>query len=93
MNLDTLLVNLKNSLDQDDDIIEIKKIQNKISGNKELLNKIKYNEDINNDSDIRMYKHLENRINYKILSINKKLKEITGDRKWKSFKENIKEEY
>ena len=81
MNLDTLLVNLKNSLDQDDDIIEIKKIQNKISGNKELLNKIKYNEDINNDSDIRMYKHLENRINYKILSINKKLKEIIGDRK------------
>ena len=81
MNLDTLLVNLKNSLDQDADIIEIKKIQNKISGNKELLNKIKYNEDINNDSDIRMYKHLENRINYKILSINKKLKEITGDRK------------
>ena len=83
MNLDTLLVNLKNSLDQDDDIIEIKKIQNKISGNKELLNKIKYNEDINNDSDIRMYKHLENRINYKILSINKKLKEIIGDRKWR----------
>ena len=83
MNLDTLLVNIKNSLDQDDDIIEIKKVQNKISGNKELLNKIKYNEDINNDSDIRMYKHLENRINYKILSINKKLKEITGDRKWR----------
>ena len=83
MDLNILLINLKNSLDHDDDIIEIKKVQNKISNSKELLNKIKYNEDISNDSDIRNYKHLENRINYKILSINKKLKEIIGDRKWR----------
>ena len=81
MNLNTLILNLKNSLNKDNDIIEIKEIQNKISNNKELLNKIKYNEDISSDYDIRKYKHLENRINYKILSINRILREITGDKK------------
>ncbi|MBP3841783.1 MAG: hypothetical protein IK997_06680 [Bacilli bacterium] len=76
MNIYVKLDDLKNSLDKDKDIIEIKEIQNKILNDKTLIKKIKNNEDVSNNELIIKYKHLENRINYKILSINKELKSI-----------------
>ena len=76
MNIYVKLDDLKNSLDKDKDIIEIKEIQNKILNDKTLIKKIKNNEDVSNNELIIKYKHLENKINYKILSINKELKSI-----------------
>lgn len=76
MNIYSKLNDLKNNLENDKDIIEIKEIQNKILENKELLEKIKNKEDVSKNELIIKYRHLENKINYKILSINKELKSI-----------------
>ena len=76
MNIYKKLDNLKDCLENDKEIIEIKKIQEEILNNQELMNKIKNKEDVSNNELIKKYRHLENRINYKILSINKELKSI-----------------
>jgi len=76
MNIYSKLNDLKNNLEKDKDIIEIKEIQNKILENKELIERIKNKEDISKNELIIKYRHLENKINYKILSINKELKSI-----------------
>lgn len=76
---------LKESLDDDKDIKDIKFIQSEIENDQELLQLInEYSEYknpklkkqiIENEKFIR-YKKLENKINYKILSINKSLSEL-----------------
>ena len=76
MNIYRKIDNVKDNLEKDEEIIEIKKIQKEILNNQELMNKIKNKEDVSNNELIKKYRHLENKINYKILSINKELKSI-----------------
>ena len=80
---------LKQSIDNLDRIKELKKINNEIMKDKELLKNIeKYNQTqderlkikIINHKLFREYKHMENECNFLILEINKKLKEIKGNR-------------
>ena len=80
MNIYDKIKDLKKELDKDCDIIKIKEIQNKILEDKKLLEDIKDKNNIDNNDLIIEYKHLENLINYKILSINKELREIRGDK-------------
>lgn len=80
MNIYDKINDLKKELDKDCDIIKIKEIQNKILEDKKLLEDIKDKNNIDNNNLIIEYKHLENLINYKILSINKELREIRGDK-------------
>lgn len=80
MNIYDKINDLKKELDKDCDIIKIKEIQNKILEDKKLLEDIKDKNNIDNNDLIIEYKHLENLINYKILSINKELREIRGDK-------------
>ena len=80
MNIYDKINSLKEELDKDCDIIKIKEIQNKILEDKKLLEDIKDKNNIDNNDLIIEYKHLENLINYKILSINKELREIRGDK-------------
>ena len=69
---------LKDDLEKEKSIIEIKEIQNRILLDKELLNNIYKNcYDKNNDL-IRKYRHLENEVNYIVLKINMNLKELVG---------------
>lgn len=80
MNIYDKINDLKKELDKDCDIMKIKEIQNKILEDKKLLEDIKDKNNIDNNDLIIEYKHLENLINYKILSINKELREIRGDK-------------
>ena len=81
---------LKKELNSTTQVKEIKDINEKIMKDKELLNDIKkYNETQNeeikeriiNNSLFKEYKHKENEINFIILEINKKLKEINNRNK------------
>ena len=78
--------NLKLELDNSKEVKHIKELNSKIKDNKELLNLIeKYNstqnesikEEIINNKFFREYKLSENEINYIILEINSKLKQIS----------------
>lgn len=78
---------LKSNLDNLDEVEKIKELNKKIMEDEELLNNIKlYNETkderikekIINNKLFREYKHNENEINFIVLEINKKLKEITS---------------
>lgn len=73
--------NLKNSLDKEQKIIDIKNVQNEILMDENLRQKI-YNKNYDNNNDLIMkYRHLENDINYIILEINNNLRKITkGDK-------------
>ena len=78
--------NLKLELDNSKEVKHIKELNSKIKDNKELLYLIeKYNstqnesikEEIINNKFFREYKLSENEINYIILEINSKLKQIS----------------
>ena len=80
---------LKEELDNTKEVKELKTINNEIMKDNELLENIKrYNETqdekirerIINNKLFREYKHNENEVNFLILEINKKLKEINGSR-------------
>ena len=80
---------LKEELNNTKEIKEIKEINNSIMKDQELLNDIKkYNETQDNNIKERIinhklfreYKHKENELNFIILEINKKLKEINSSR-------------
>ena len=79
--------NLKEALDENEEIIRIKGINEKIMEDKELLKDIEeYNRTNNeelknkiiNNSLFREYKHSEAECNFIILEINKRLKEISN---------------
>ncbi|MBR3146378.1 MAG: hypothetical protein IKF47_03850 [Bacilli bacterium] len=79
--------NLKKSLDENDEIIKLKEINELIMKDKELLKDIenynltkdeKIKERIINNKLFREYKHSEAECNFIILEINKKLKEISN---------------
>ena len=79
--------NLKKSLDENDEIIKLKEINELIMIDKELLKDIenynltkdeKIKERIINNKLFREYKHSEAECNFIILEINKKLKEISN---------------
>ena len=78
--------NLKKELDNSQEVKHIKELNSKINDNKELISLIeKYNETQNerikeqiiNNEFFREYKLSENEINYIILEINSKLKQIS----------------
>ena len=78
--------NLKKELDNSQEVKHIKELNSKINDNKELISLIeKYNETQNesikeqiiNNEFFRGYKLSENEINYIILEINSKLKQIS----------------
>ena len=78
--------NLKKELDNSKEVKHIKELNSKINDNKELISLIeKYNETQNerikeqiiNNEFFREYKLSENEINYIILEINSKLKQIS----------------
>ncbi len=80
---------LKEELNNTKEIKELKEINNSIMKDQELLNNIKkYNETQDNNIKERIinhklfreYKHKENELNFIILEINKKLKEINSSR-------------
>jgi len=80
------LDNLKKILDEDEHIIKIKELTNKIMNDKELVQQIeKYNyskderikEEILKNNVFREYKHHEAELNILILEINQELKKIT----------------
>lgn len=80
---------LKEELNNTKEIKELKEINNSIMKDQELLNDIKkYNETQDNNIKERIinhklfreYKHKENELNFIILEINKKLKEINSSR-------------
>ncbi len=73
--------NLKNSLEKEKTIIEIKQIQNEILNDKELLNNIKENKNYRENKKIINYLHLENELNYMILTIRSELKNILRSHK------------
>ena len=86
---------LLNKLDEQECVKEIKKLNNKLVMNKELLDLIKEyrvtgNEEIKNkiisDEIYSKYKHYENEVNFIILNIRSKLKVINDKKgciKWK----------
>lgn len=67
---------LKASLDEETSIKEIKEIQTEIMNDEDLICNINNNKIDFNNPKIRKYKHLENEVNYIILSINQELKQI-----------------
>lgn len=69
---------LKDSLDKEDSIVNIKDVQRKILLDRNLVDNIKNNNYDNNNELIREYRHLENEINYIILEINMNLKDLVG---------------
>ena len=86
-NLINKIEKLKNSLEQEEKIIEVKKLLKIINNDKELIklindykekpiDELKYT--IYNNKNYKRYKELENDINIMILQINNKLKEITN---------------
>lgn len=79
--------NLKKSLDRHEKIIKIKELNKKIKNDKELISLIekyklgkdeKIKDKINKNDLFREYKLSENEVNFLILEINAKLKEITN---------------
>ena len=79
--------NLKDELDKTESIVNIKKLNNKIKEDKELrtlLEKYKNTSNINVKEEImsnelfKKYKEEETNINFIILEINKRLKEINS---------------
>lgn len=86
-NLINEIEKLKNSLEKEEKIIEVKKLLEIINNDKELIELInEYKEKpteelkytIYNNITYKRYKELENDINIMILQINNKLKEITN---------------
>ena len=74
MRIYDLLDNLKQSLDKESSIINIKDIQLRIREDSNLMNMIN-NNDKTSDLLISEYRHLENEVNYIILYINSRLKD------------------
>ena len=80
-----LIDELKESLDNEEKVKAIKIIQEQLKEDKKLLelveeynrcNNPKLKDEIVKNENFKKYKHLENEINYIIVSINQKLKEI-----------------
>lgn len=73
---------IKNSLDEEISIKEIKNIQREILLDSKLVDDIKNNNYDNDNLLIKQYRHLENEVNYIILEINMNLKQILkGEKK------------
>ena len=77
--------NLINVLEKQDEVIEIRKVNEELKNDKELINLIeRYKEDrsllkeIENNKLFQKYKEKETDLNILILKINKRLKEITN---------------
>lgn len=70
---------LKQSLDQEDVIIDIKEVQQNIKNNPYIMKKIQAKYNINDIKEVKDYRHLENQVNYMILAISAKLKSITEE--------------
>lgn len=70
---------LKQSLDQEDVIIDIKEVQQNIKNNPYIMKKIQAKDNINDIKEVKDYRHLENQVNYMILAISAKLKSITEE--------------
>ena len=77
--------NLINVLEKQDEVIEIRKVNEELKNDKELKNLIeRYKEDksllqeIENNKLFQKYKEKETDLNILILKINKRLKEITN---------------
>ena len=93
--IEVKLDNLINSLDKDSRIININELKDKLTNNKELINKIsklkeldvysdeykKLKKELFDNEDFVSFKELETEINYLILEINSRLKELTNERK------------
>ena len=89
------LDNLIDLLDKDSRIIDITNLKDKVINDEELINKIhklneldKYSDEYKdvkkelfNNEDFVSFKELETEINYLILGINSKLKELTNERR------------
>lgn len=80
------LDNLKKVLDEDEQIIKLKKLTQEVLNDENLVSLIeKYNytkderikEEILNNKKFKEYKHLEAELNFLILEINQELKQIT----------------
>ncbi len=80
-----LLDKLKESIDSIDCVKNVKIVQLRMSKDKNLMSKLReyhlYNNpkirnEIASNSDVRLYRHLENQVNYIILSVNKSLNSI-----------------
>lgn len=81
----SLLDELKKSINDLDCVKHIRKVQLKMLNDGDLISKLReyrlYNnpkikDEIIKNEDVILYKHLENQVNYVILSINKSLNEI-----------------
>lgn len=95
--LDIKIDKLKEKLDNDTRIKEIKELKKKILSNKELLSKIsrlkeldKYSgeyielkKDLFKNDEFVRFKELENEIDFLIFEINNHLKELTNERRCK----------
>ena len=93
--IEVKLDNLIDLLDKDSRIIDITNLKSKLVNNKELIDKIdklnnldKYSneykelkKELFTNSDFVSFKELETEINYLILEINSKLKELTNERR------------
>jgi len=90
--LTNLLYDLKDELDKNKDIIEIKKLNEKINENTKLTNllkefhnsnntNLKLKTELLNNKDIIKYKELELDINILILEINSKFKVFNNSKK------------
>lgn len=75
---------LKNNLDKEESIINIKNVQKEILLDQELISNIKNNSYDNSNDLIRKYRHLENEVNYIILDINMNLKTLVGGSSFES---------
>lgn len=69
---------LKNNLDKEESIINIKNVQKEMLLDQELINNIKNNSYDNSNDLIKKYRHLENEVNYIILEVNMNLKTLVG---------------
>lgn len=85
----TYILNLENSLDNEEIIKKLKRAYKVVKNNKELVNDVlKYNNtqdeelrmNLRQDPDIQRVKELEVELNYLILEINKNLSILTNKR-------------
>ena len=86
--MEDLIENFIIKLDNSHEIVNIKECFKKIKDNDKLLNKIReykegYNEELRKEilryPELTNYYQAENKLNYLILEINKKLKELTNE--------------